>query len=89
MQKIEKMLKTLPTKKYCSGDRKMLVFGAPKIVEIFKKIAFWHSLVSPRVLSRETWEKIRARGLRTLTDIKISLFRPLCCVGIARNYISD
>jgi hypothetical protein len=34
---------------------------APKIVEIFKKLAFWHSLVSPRVLSRKTWEKIRAR----------------------------
>jgi hypothetical protein len=78
-----------PTRKYCSGDRKVLVFGAPKIVEILKKIAFWHSLVSPRVLSRETWEKIRARGLRTLTDYKKSLCRPLCSVGIAKNYISN
>jgi hypothetical protein len=78
-----------PTRKYCSGDRKVLVFGAPKIVEILKIFAFWHSLVSPRVLSRETWEKIRARGLRTLTVIKISLFRPLCSVGIAKNHISN
>jgi hypothetical protein len=80
---------SFPTRKYCSGDRKVLVFGAPKIMEIFKKLAFWHSLVSPRVLSRETWEKIRARGLRTLTEFKISLFGPLCSVRITKNYISN
>jgi hypothetical protein len=55
-------------------------------VEIFKKLAFWYSLVSPRVLSRETWEKTRARGLRTLTEYKISMFGPLCSVRITKNY---
>jgi hypothetical protein len=59
----------------------VLVFGAPKIV------AFWNFLVSPHVLSRKTWEKIRARGLRTLPEYKISLFGPQCSVGITKNYI--
>jgi hypothetical protein len=38
----------LTDKKYCLGALEVLVF------------AFWHSLVSLRVLSREIWEKIRA-----------------------------